>query len=157
MAARLLISTSSPWSVWPRWMRLSGSSASCWVSRPCGGERVVDAVPERVAQLLLGHAAMQGQRGDEDDVVDARLCRHVQHRLDDHLADVRRLHRRQGQGDVVEADGELHAGTQECRQGVAVADGVQQRVADGPVGVVDRLHRARARKSPGCPRAASRA
>ncbi len=105
------------------------------------GERVVDAVPERVTQFLLGHAAMQGQSGDEDDVVHARLCRHVQHRLNDHLPDVRGFHRRQGQGHVVEADGELHAGAEQRRQGVSVADRVQQRVANGPVGVVDRLHR----------------
>ena len=104
------------------------------------GEGVVDPVAQRVAQLLLGHATVQRQRGDELDVVHSRLRRHVEHRLDHHLADVGRLHGRQRQRDVVEADGQLHARAEQCRQRVTVALGVEQGVADGPVGILDRLH-----------------
>ncbi len=115
--------------------------------QPVRSEGVVDPVAEGVAQLLLGHAPVQRERGDQHDVVDARLGRHVEHGLDHHLADVGRLHRRQRERDVVEADGELHAGAEQRRQRVAVADGVEQGVADGPVGVLDRLRSARGRRS----------
>ena len=91
-----------------------------------GGEGVVDPVTEGVAQLVLGHAAVQSQCGNELDVVDAGLRRHVEHGLDHHLADVGRLHGRQRQRDVVEADGELHARPEQRRQRVAVALGVEQ-------------------------------
>ena len=40
-----------------------------------GLERVEDPISQRVAQLVLVHAAVQGERGDEHDVVDARLRR----------------------------------------------------------------------------------
>jgi hypothetical protein len=73
------------------------------------GEGLVDPVAHGVAQLRLGHAPVQGQCGDEVDVVDARLGRQVEHRLDDPLADVGAPHGRQRQRDVVEADRELHA------------------------------------------------
>ena len=109
--------------------------------QPVRRERVVDPVPERVPQLLLGHAPVQGQGGHQHHVVHAGLRRHVEHGLDHHLPDVGCLHRGQRQRDVVEADGQLHAGAEQCRQGVAVPDRVQQRVADGAVGVLDRLHR----------------
>ncbi len=105
------------------------------------GEGVVDPVAQGVAQLRLGHAAVQGQRGHQHDVVHARLGRHVQHGLDHHLAHVGRLHLREGQRDVVEADGQLHAGPQQRRQRVAVAHRVEQRVTDGVVRVLDRLDR----------------
>ena len=105
------------------------------------GEGVVDPVAQGVAQLRLGHAAVQGQGGHQHDVVDPRLGRHVQHRLDDHLAHVGRLHLRQRKGDVVEADRQLHAGRKQRRQRVAVTHRVQQRVADGLVRILDRLDR----------------
>ena len=54
-----------------------------------GGEGVVDPVAQRVTQLVLGHAPVQGQRGNEHHVVDPGVGRHVEHGLDDHLADVR--------------------------------------------------------------------
>ena len=104
------------------------------------GEGVVDPVAQGVAQLVLRHAAVQGQRRHQLHVVDAGLGRHVEHGLDHHLADVGRLHGREWQRDVVEADRELHAGTQESGQGIAVALGVEQGVADGAIGVLDRLH-----------------
>ena len=51
-------------------------------------EGVVDPVAQGVAQLGLGHAPVQREGGDEVDVVDARLGGHVEHGLDDALADV---------------------------------------------------------------------
>ena len=74
-----------------------------------GGEGVVDAVADGVAELGLGHPPVEGQGHDEGDVVHAGLGRHVEDLFDDHLADVGPLHGRQGQGDVVEGDGQLHA------------------------------------------------
>src|SRR3984957_5186992 len=83
---------------------------------------------------------MQGQRRHQLHVVDTGLRRHVQHGLDHHLADIGRLHGRQRQRDVVEADGELHARTEKGRQGVPVALRMQQRVTYGAIGILDRLH-----------------
>ena len=65
--------------------------------QPVGGKGVVDAVAEGVAELGLGHPTVEGQGHDEGDVVDPGLGRHVQHLLDDHLADVGLLHRRERQ------------------------------------------------------------
>jgi len=108
------------------------------LGQPAGwGEGVVDPVAQGVPQLGLGHAAVQGQGGDEDHVVHPGVGRHVEDGLDHHLADVGRLHGRQRQRDVVEADGELHAGVQQLGQRVAVAHRVQQGVADGAVGVIE--------------------
>ena len=83
------------------------------VEEAVGGEGVIDPVADGVAQLGLGHAPVQGQGGDEVDVVDARGRGHVQDGLDDALADVGPPHRGQGQGDVVEGDGQLHARRQQ--------------------------------------------
>ena len=44
-----------------------------------GGEGVVDPVAQGVAQLGLGHPAVQRQGGDQHDVVDAGLGRQVEH------------------------------------------------------------------------------
>ena len=106
-----------------------------------GGEGVVDPVAQGVAQLVLGHAPVQGQGGDEHHVVDPGVGRHVEHGLDDHLADVRCLHRGERERDVVEADRQLHARVEQRRQRVAIADRVEQGVANGAVGIVERLHR----------------
>ncbi len=76
------------------------------------GEGVVNPIPEGVAELGLGHAPVQGEGGDEHDVVDPGIGGQVEHRLYDHLADVGRLHGRQGERDVVEADRQLHAGVE---------------------------------------------
>ena len=84
---------------------------------------------------------MQRKGGDEHDVVDAGVGRHVEHGLDDHLADVGRFHRRERERNVVEADRQLHSRVEQCRQRVAITEGVQQGVANGAVGVVERLHR----------------
>ncbi len=106
-----------------------------------GREGVVDAVAQRVAELVLGHAAVQGQGGDQDDVVHARRRGHLEHGLDDHLAHVGRLHLRQRERDVVEADRQLHPRAQQRGQRVTIAGGVEERVANGPVRVFERLHR----------------
>ena len=111
------------------------------VEQAVGGEGVVDPVAHRVAQLGLGHAPVQGEGGDEVDVVDAGRRGHVQHGLDDALADVGPAHRGQRQGDVVEGDGQLHARRQQVGQGRAVAEGVEQGLADGLVGVLQARQR----------------
>jgi len=53
-----------------------------------GSEGVVDPVPERVAQLGLGHAPVQGEGRHEHDVVHAGRRRHLEDLFDHHLADV---------------------------------------------------------------------
>ena len=111
------------------------------VERPGRCEGVVHAVADGVAQLGLGHAAVQGERGDEVHVVDAGLRRHVEHRLDHALADVGPAHRRQRQRDVVERDRQLHAREQQLGQRLRVAERVEQRVADGAVAVLQRFER----------------
>ena len=105
------------------------------------GEGVVDAVADGMAQLVLGHPPVDGQRSDEVHVVDAGLCGQVEDSLDDPLTDVGPAHRRQGQRDVVEGDGELHAGMQQCREGFGVAQRVEECAADGAVGVGEPLER----------------
>ena len=116
-----------------------------------GGEGVVDAVAHGVAQLGLGHAPVQGQRRDDVDVVDAGRGRLVEHGLDDPLADVGAAHGRQGQGDVVEADRELHPGVQQRPQGLAVAERVVEGLPDGALGVVEGVERLAGVEDPGAP------
>ena len=106
-----------------------------------GRERVVDPVADGVAQLGLGHAAVQGQGGDEVHVVHAGGGGDVEHGLDDPLAHVGPPHRREGQADVVEADGELHARVQQRSQRRAVAEGLSQRTTDLGVGVLEGFER----------------
>ncbi len=105
------------------------------------GEGVVDAVADGVAQFVLGHPPVDGERCDEVHVVDAGLGGQVEDRFDDPLADVGASHGWQGQRDVVEGDGELHAGSQQGRERFGVAEWVQQRLADGAVGVDEALER----------------
>ena len=100
-----------------------------------GGEGVVDPVAQHVAQLGLGGPPVQAVGGDEHHVVDAGLGRQLEHRLDHPLAVVGARHRREGHGLVVEGDGELHPRAEQGPQGLAVADGVLEGVADGAVGV----------------------
>ncbi len=88
-------------------------------------EGVVDAVAEHVPQLVLVHAAMQAEGGDDVDVVDPGLGGEVEHRLDDPLTVVGPAHLRQRQAGVVEHDRQLHVGVQQRRQRVHV-DRVEQ-------------------------------
>jgi hypothetical protein len=106
-----------------------------------GGEGVVDPVADGVAQLGLGHAAVQGEGGDDVDVVDAGLGGQVEDRLDDALAHVGAAHGGQRKRDVVEGDGQRHAGAQQAAQGRAVAQGVVEGMTDGALGVVEGLER----------------
>ncbi len=101
-------------------------------------EGVEDPLPERVSQLVVGHAAVEGERRDEHDVVDSRLGRQVEYGLDDALADIRRLHRGQRERDVVESDRQFHARAEQCPERGAVTEWVLERVADGGVGILQR-------------------
>ena len=102
-------------------------------------ERVVHAVADGVAQLGLGHAPVQGQGGDQVDVVDARGRGEVEHRLDHALAHVGASHRGEREADVVEGDRELHPGPEQGAERLGVAEGVVEGVADGAVDVVERV------------------
>ena len=104
-------------------------------------EGVVDTVADRVAQLRLGHPAVQRERRDEVDVVDAGRGRQVEHRLDHPLAHVGPAHRREREADVVERDGELHARLEQRPQGRRVAERVVEGVADGGVGILEGVER----------------
>ncbi len=57
-------------------------------------ERVVHAVAERVSQLVLVHAPVQAQRGDDVHVIDPCLGGEIEHSFDDALAVVGRSHLR---------------------------------------------------------------
>ena len=138
----MLISTSSPWSVLPRYDDAVGVLGVV-VVEPVGVEGVVDAVADGVAQLGLGHPAVQREGGDEVDVVDAGAAAQVEHLLDDPLADVGLLHRRQRQRDVVEGDRELHARAQQRGSG-SHAERVVERRGDRAVDVVQALRAAAA-------------
>ena len=111
------------------------------VEEAVGREGVVHAVADGVAQLGLGHAAVQGQRRDEVHVVDPGRRGQVEHGLDHPLPHVGPAHRGQRQADVVEGDGELHARLEQRAQRGRVAERVVQRVADGGVGIVERRER----------------
>ena len=100
-----------------------------------GRESIEDAVAQRVAQLGVGHAAVQPERGDEHHVVDASIGCQVEHRLDDPLAVVGPAHGRQWQGEVVKGDRQAHAGVQQFGERGAVAERLDQGAPDGRVGV----------------------
>ena len=112
----------------------SGSSASWLYSAPLGANGVVDPVTDGMAELGLGHAAVQRECRDQMDVVDAGLGRQVEHGFDDALTDVRSTHRGERQGDVVEGDRQLHAGEQQGRQWLGI-DRFHEGPADGGFGV----------------------
>ena len=116
-----------------------------------GCEGVVDAVADGVAQLGLGHAAVQGQRRDEVHVVDPCRRGEVEHGLDHPLPHVGPAHRGERQADVVEGDGELHARLQQGAQRGGVAERVVQRVADRGVGIVEGRERLGRVQHPGAP------
>ena len=74
-----------------------------------GSKGLENAVAQGVAQLGVCHATVQSECRDEYDVIYTRLGRQVQDRLDNALAHVRGLHRRERERDVVERDREAHA------------------------------------------------
>ena len=104
------------------------------VERALRGEGVEHPLAQGVAQLVVGHPAVQGQSRDQVHVVHPRGGRHVEDLLDDPLADVGAPHGRQRQRDVVEGDGQLHSRPQPRRQRIGV-ERVQQGVADGLGGI----------------------
>ena len=61
-------------------------------------ERGEDALADDVAYLVFGHAAVKAERGDDVQVVDARLGGHVDHLFHHELAHIGRGHWRKGQG-----------------------------------------------------------
>jgi hypothetical protein len=79
---------------------------------------------------------VQGVGHHQLHVVHPPAGRHLQDLFDDPSPDVGGLHGREGDGDVVERDGEAHAGTEEIGKGLAVV-GVHQGVADRPLHVAD--------------------
>ena len=83
---------------------------------------------------------MQTESGDEVHVIDPGFGRKVKDRLDDPLTGIGPLHRRQRQRDVIERDGQLHAGRQQRRQRVII-DRVEQRLADRAVRVLQTVER----------------
>ena len=83
------------------------------VVEPVGIELVEDPRADRALELGRRHPAVQRERGDQVDVVDAGPVGALEHVLDHAAADVRRLHRRQRQADVVERDRQLHARPQQ--------------------------------------------
>ena len=99
-------------------------------------------IHECVAQLVLVHAAVQAERGDQVHIVDTGFSDKVEHCLDHSLAVVGALHLRQRQADIVERDGQLHTREQQRGQRVLV-DRVQQGMTDCPVDVLDRIERLR--------------
>ena len=120
-------------------------------------ERLEDAVAEGVAELGVGHPAVEGERGDQHDVVDAGLGGQVEDRLDHPLAHVGGAHRREGERDVVEGDREPHA-----RETAACAAAASRRAGCRGRGGSPRRDRragraARARRRPGSRREAARA
>src|SRR5215211_8958556 len=71
-------------------------------------------------------------------VLDALRVRLLQHLFDDLLPDVRSPHRWQRDREVVEGDGELHAGPEKIVQGFHL-EGLQQRAFDGDARLGERL------------------
>ena len=105
--------------------------------RPEGRE---DAIAHDVPDLVSGHAPVKAERGDEVDVLHARLGGHVDDLLHHELPHVRRRHRRQRERQVVERDRQLHASPQQRLQRI-VLQRLRQRSLHGPLRMRDRLER----------------
>ena len=107
------------------------------------GEEVVEhARPDRALELGRRHPAVQRERRDQVDVVDAGAVGALEHLLDHPLADVGRAHRRQRQRDVVEGDRQPHAGAQQRVQRVHPERAVE-RLGDRGLDVGQALQRRR--------------
>src|ERR1044072_4027318 len=101
-------------------------------------ERAEDAVTDYVPELVVGDPPVQPERGDDVQVVDAGLGRHIDDLLHHELADVGRRHGRQRQGKVVERDGELHPAAKQRLEWI-VLERLRERAPDRAFGVGDRL------------------
>ena len=112
------------------------------VVEPVGIELVEDARADRALELGRRHPAVQRERGDQVDVVDAGAVGALEHVLDHAAADVGQLHRRQRQADVVEGDRQLHARAQQRVQRVHAERRVE-RGGDRGVDVDQALQRRR--------------
>ena len=107
-----------------------------------GIELVEDAPADRAFELVGRHAAVQRERGDQVDVVDAGAVGALEHLLDHQRADVRLAHRRQRQADVVERDRQLHPRAEQGVQRVHAERRVE-RGGDRRVDVGEALQRRR--------------
>ena len=103
-----------------------------------GVERREDPLSDDVAQLVLGHASVEAKRGDDVQIVDAGLGRHVDDLLHHQLPHVRRRHRRQRKREIVEGDRQLHAPAQQRLERV-VLERLAQRALDRAFGMCDWL------------------
>src|SRR5215210_4865626 len=109
------------------------------VVEPVGVEGGHDPLAQGPPELLLRHAPVQPEGRDEVDVLHALRVSLLEHLLYDELAVVRRPHRRQGAGDVVEDDRKLHAGMEQLVQRLH-PHRLEQRPLDGDVRVGERVH-----------------
>ena len=100
------------------------------------------ALADGVAKLGRRHPAVQRERRDELDVLDPGAVGALDDLLDDLAADVRRAHRRERDGDVVEGDRQPHARAQERVERVEAERGVERR-GDGSGHVGERGNRRR--------------
>ena len=96
-----------------------------------GGEGLENAVAESVAELRIGHPAVQSERCDQHDIVDARVRRQVEDRFDNPLAHVGGAHGRKRERDVVERDRQPHARKEQSLQRLGVTEGVVEGMSDG--------------------------
>ncbi len=116
-----------------------------------GEEGPEHPLTDAALQLVGGHAPVQRVGGDELDVVDALRGSVRQHRLQHALTDVGGDHLRQWDRDVVEDDGQPHAGEQQLRERLHV-ERVQQRLLDGGGHVGQTRQRVRRVDDPGAER-----
>ena len=132
-----------------RVVSLSASSASWLVSRPSAKNDRKTRSPEQVLQLGGGQPPVQPGGADQRDVVHPGGGRPGQHGLDDRPRMSGRRHPRDGDGVVVEGDGQPHARPQPSRQRLGV-----QRCVEGGVDrlgdVGERPAGTRRGRSPGC-------
>jgi hypothetical protein len=98
-----------------------------------------DPVAQAMPKLGLRHPAVEAQSRDEVDVLNAPRVRLLQYLLDDLLPDIRPPHRRQGKGEVVKGDGQLHAGGEQLMQRLHVKR-FEQRSLDGDVRIGQRIY-----------------
>ena len=112
------------------------------VVQPIGPVLLEGALANDAADLRFGHAAMQRGRDHQVHIVNAIIGKRLQHLVEKALADVGPAHLRQREAEVVDRDRDAHIGTQLREQRVLVL-GMQERVANGLVGVGQRVERRR--------------